>query len=137
MVLDLVNKFGSAEMRSYRRSFAATLLEGRKIDLRNDAPVLEFFEEIGYMTRRKVLDEGMVWNSFSWWIEPYYLVSREAIVEARSETQSPSYFIEIEWLYDQMVRVGAKRQESVHIPRSSEFCRWFLEQERDLATARP
>src|SRR5687768_7928397 len=61
MVLDLTGSFDSAEMRTHRGRFAKTLLEARdSIDLLKNTPVLEFFEELGYMTRRGVLDEGMV-----------------------------------------------------------------------------
>lgn len=66
MVGDLVAKFEEKEMREYRRLFATDLLNGTKIDILGHVPVLEFFEEVGYMTRRGVLDKGMVWNSFFW-----------------------------------------------------------------------
>src|SRR5262249_27330409 len=90
MVLELSGKFNSEEMRKYRSRFAQVLLTNRsKIDLRYDNPVLGFLEEIGYMTRRGVLDKGMVWNSFFWLLEHYYvaLTSHPDLLEqARAQT---------------------------------------------------
>jgi hypothetical protein len=112
MVLDLVNSFNSEEMRRNRALFAKRLLEvPNSIDVAKNTPVLEFFEEVGYMTRRGVLDEGMVWNSFSWWFEPYYLAVRgspDLIAEARSRTKAPSLFCEIEWLNGRMREISMR-----------------------------
>jgi len=137
MVLDLVNNFNSIEMRKHRRSFASLLLESRPaIDLRRDAPVLEFFEEIGYMTGRGVLDEGMVWNSFSWWVKRYYLAVKDRIVEARSEVRSRSLYRETEWLYERMCSVGNKQEGmNTYIPPSLDDVRRFLEDESKLDLA--
>jgi hypothetical protein len=138
MVLDLVGNFDSSEMRKYRGQFAKTLLESRNsIDVRNNTPVLEFFEELGYMTRRGVLDEGMVWNSFSWWFEPYYLAARanpDLIADGRSKTQSPSLFREIEWLYGRMQQVSKTEHGTPnYIPPSTDYIREILEDEAKLA----
>ena len=142
MVLDLVNLFNSSDMRKQRGRFAKALLdENIKIDLRRDAPVLEFFEEIGYMARRKVLDKGMVWNSFSWWLEPYYLAvtnkhNKNLIEEARSDLQSRSLFCEIEWLYKIMCEVGLKEEGvKTHIPPSTTYILEFLDEESKLDVA--
>jgi hypothetical protein len=67
MVLDLVGIFDSPDMRQRRAAFAKMLRHDRgSIDVVWNTPVLEFFEELGYMTKRGVLDKGMVWNSFSY-----------------------------------------------------------------------
>jgi hypothetical protein len=137
MVLDLVGMFDSAEMRARRGRFARKLLEDRdSIDLRDNTPVLEFFEEIGYMTRRRVLDEGMVWNSFAWWVEPYYLAVREKpdlIEDARSKTKVPSLFREIEWLYDRIQQVSRSELGPNYVPPSAEYVRELLTEEARLA----
>jgi hypothetical protein len=78
MVLDLVDKFDSNDMRHHRRVFANKLLFDRsRLDLSDDYMALQFIEEIGYMTKRGVLDKRMVWNSFFWFLEPYYLALKE------------------------------------------------------------
>ncbi|MDQ2938183.1 MAG: DUF4760 domain-containing protein [Acidobacteriota bacterium] len=139
MVLDFVNIFNSAEMRKHRRRFASLLLEDSSlIDLKTDAPVLEFFEEVAYMTRRGVLDEGMVWNSFSWWVKRYYLAVKDRIVDARSEVRSSSLFREVEWLYTRMCLVGNQQEgTSIYIPPSANDIRKFFEDESKLDSAQP
>jgi hypothetical protein len=137
MVLDLRGMFNSVEMRKHRRHFAQMLLDRNSLpDLLKDAPVPEFFEQIGFMTRRRVLDKGMVWNSFSWWLEYYYVAvtrERNLIAEARSQIRSPSVFREIEWLYKQMCAFEMKEEgKREHIPPSSEDVRSFLGEESRL-----
>ncbi|HVS82045.1 MAG TPA: hypothetical protein VHE60_09955 [Pyrinomonadaceae bacterium] len=137
MVLDLLQTFNSDEMRGCRRSFATRLLDKNSpVDVRRDVPVLEFFEQVGYLTRRKVLDEGMVWNCFFWSLELYFLaVTRDPnlIATAREENKSPSLFQEIEWLYSRLCKVDMKEESAVeHIPPHSDYVRLFLEEESKL-----
>ena len=90
------------------------------MDLSNDYMALQFLEEIGYMTRRGVLDKGMVWNSFFWFLEPYYLALREApdlIESVRQQEQSRTIYREIVWLYDELCKVSAEEDGiSEYIP---------------------
>lgn len=130
MVMDLNKEFNSPEMRVHRREFAATLLDKRPLNLRNDAPVLEFFEEVGYMTRRKVLDAGMVWNSFTWCLEPYFLTSKAAIEDVRKDTHRPGFFSETEWLHKKMTELDRKYENQKYMERSKEDLKEFLTQER-------
>jgi len=133
MVHDLVGTFNSREMREQRGRFATALLrEITAVDLRRDAPVLEFFEEVGYMTRREILDKGMVWNSFSWWLEPYYLAAKEQIVAARRKADVPSLFIEIEWLFDRMCEVTTQEEGREYAAPSEAYITNFLKDEAAL-----
>jgi hypothetical protein len=135
MVMDLVAKFEGKEMREYRQLFATELLSGTKLDLLGHVPVLEFFEEIGYMTKRGVLDTGMVWNSFFWWLAPYYEQSERSIKIAREHLQSRVYFREIEWLYKELCKVASKEQgHKYYLPRSPEFNAQFLKHEQAIGS---
>lgn len=116
MVFDLVATFNSAEMKKNRGNFANAIKNKKSsIDVTKDCPVLEFFEEVAYMTRREILDEGMVWNSFSWWFEPYYMavrkVGKDIIKEARDKSNMPSLFCEIDWLYYRMLESTRKKDK--------------------------
>lgn len=125
MVLDLINSFDSNDIRIHRRIFANALLhEKNKMDLSKDYVALQFLEEIGYMTRRRILDKGMVWNSFFWYIEPYYLALREnpdLIAAVRQQEQSRTVYREIEWLFRELSMVSVKEDGlSEYIPISKE-----------------
>jgi hypothetical protein len=135
MVMDLVGKFEGKEMRGYRQLFATELLSGAEIDILGHVPVLEFFEEIGYMTKRGVLDKGMVWNSFFWWLAPYYEQSEPSIKAARELLQSRVYFREIEWLYKELCNVASEEQgHKQYLPRSAEFNALFLRHEQAVGS---
>jgi len=139
MVFDLVDLFDSTEWLGYRRHFAKRLLEDRdNIDVSGDAPVLEFFEDLGYMTRRRILDKGMVWHSFSWLIERYYrAVTKQPnlIEKGRAETNSRTLYRELIWLQKELSVLSAKEEElSVYVPPSEEDIKRFLENETKLTT---
>ena len=100
---------------------------------------LQFLEEIGYMTKRRVLDKGMVWNSFFWYIEPYYLALREApdlIQAVRQQEQSRTIYREIEWLYKTLCKVSVKQDGiTEYIPISKEKVTSRLMDESTLVIA--
>jgi hypothetical protein len=134
MVLDLVGNFDSGEMRKHRRNFSKALLTNpSSINLSGNSPVFEFFEEIGYMTRREVLDRGMVWNSFFFWLEPYYVAARsnpDLISAARSTEHRPALYKEIEWLFFTLLEVDKKENGYTKYHRRD--WRRFLEEESKL-----
>jgi hypothetical protein len=137
MVLDLVNSFNSADMRKRRGRFAKALLDKKtSVDLRRDAPVLEFFEVVGYMTQQGVIDKKMVWRSFFWWLEFYYLAvtnDPNLIEEARSKTKSSSFFSNTIWLYKEMCEIDIEEEGTrKHICPSKDDVREFLEDESRL-----
>ncbi len=139
MVLDLVNVFDSREWLGHRSRFAKMLLEDRSnIDLRRDTPVAEFFEELAYMTRRKVLDKGMVWNSFFWPLEHYYpaLTASPSLIEkVRSDSHASTLYRELPWLYQELCAVCAKEEGwSTYMPPNAEEIKQFLEVEIKLAS---
>jgi hypothetical protein len=134
MVLDLVNIFDSPEWLGHRSRFAKMLLEDRSsIDLRRDTPVAEFFEELAYMTKRKVLDRGMVWNSFFWPIEHYYpalTASPNLVEKARLDSHASTLYRELPWLYRELSAVCAREGGwSSYMPPNADEIRQFLQDE--------
>jgi hypothetical protein len=130
MVLDLVDLFDSAEWLGHRSHFAKMLLQDRSsIDLRRDTPVAEFFEELAYMTKRGVLDKGMVWNSFFWPIEHYYpaLTGPPSLLEkARLDSHASTLYRELRWLYEELCLVCAREEGwSTYIPPNAEEVKQF------------
>lgn len=137
MVLDLVNIFDSEEFLRHRSHFAHMLLHDRdKIDPRRDCPVLEFLEELAYMTKRRVLDKGMVWNSFFWIIEHYYpavTATPNLLEKARQDHHSFTLYRELMWLYPELCTICAREEgSSAYMAPSAEDIRGFLEDEIKL-----
>jgi len=141
MVLDLVGNFDSNDMRHHRRQFAKALLDHRDgIDPSKDIPALQFLEEVAYMTRRGVLDKGMVWNSFFWYLGYYYPAvtsGPDLLEEARRRTHCTALYREIAWLYKELCRVDAREEGALHyVPPSDEDIRRFLQDESKLDGAK-
>jgi hypothetical protein len=139
MVSDLVSLFHSEEWLAHRSHFAKMLLQDRSsIDPSGDSPVLEFFEELAYMTKRGILDKGMVWNSFFWVIERYYPAVTgppNLLEKARLDSHSFTLYRELIWLYKELSTLCAKEEgSSVYMPPNAEDVKHFLEGEIKLGS---
>lgn len=106
-ILVLRERFDSPRMRRQRRQLATHLLGDRKEDL-TSVEVATFFELIGALTRRKVLDVDLVWEAFGTWITSYYFALRnpvDLIGKTRSDLGDPLVFHEFEWLYHKVMDI--------------------------------
>ena len=137
MVLDLVGSFDSEDMRKQRSRFAKRLLDDSSgLEIQKDMPVLQFFEEVAYMTKRKVLDDGMVWNSFSWiFLRYYHAVTHpiDLIAKARRDSHSITLYQEIQWLQVRLIAIECKEEgaEKLTSPSDDEVAQ-FLKDEANL-----
>ena len=143
LLTSFTTSYDSAEMRAARKSFAEKLLdddERQRIDLASSEKVLEFFEEIGYLTRRKVLDKGMVWNHFSWFLERYYqaVTKHPSMLErTREEQRSSAIYQEVDWLYYELKKIDRKEDKlSDYSTLSEEQVEKFLLYESKLSVKR-
>jgi hypothetical protein len=115
MITDLADQYTSEEWRSYRVHCAATieaLQRGEVVDLSKDFPVLGFFENIGHLVRRRILDKRMIWNKFGWYITRYYIAltyGSNLIEKNRMREGDSTLWEEFEWLNKRMLRVYRRR----------------------------
>lgn len=110
-ILTLRERFDNPEMRRHRRKLARHLLDQSFEDLAN-MEVATFFELIGALTHRRVLDETLVWEAFGTWVTSYYSAMRkphDLIGEVREKFQDPLIFHDLEWLNDRMARIDIHR----------------------------
>ena len=118
MVTKFVDDWQSLQYRFFRKRFATQLLKVREIKTREpqassfikdvgivDLPVLVFFERLAYLTRRGVLDKGMVWDTFFWELERYYIAITQPadILEECRKGNQTTVFRELEWLYKDLL----------------------------------
>jgi hypothetical protein len=92
-------------MRRARRHLAERLLNNELGDI-TSYEVLTFFELIGAQTRRRLLDEEMVWEAFGGWITSYYTRLRhpvDRLKQLREQAKDPLLFHHLEWLNDRVV----------------------------------
>ncbi|HDR9483228.1 TPA: hypothetical protein QDC20_000327 [Burkholderia aenigmatica] len=128
----IVRDFQEPGMRSLRRAFATELLAARLHEpTRNpltDESVLEFFENLAYLTRDRVLDRRIVWNYFSIAVEGYWHACRDFVFALRTAELDEDLYSDLEWLATEMASITlehARRQAlQSHTPeRVNEYLR--------------
>jgi hypothetical protein len=99
-VMSLRDKFDSSRMRSVRRHISERLLKQAHEDIAS-LEVVTFFELVGTLTHRKVLNEDLVWEAFGTWITAYWWALRNPVDwvgQLRHDLGDPLVFHEFEWL---------------------------------------
>lgn len=72
--------------------------------------VLDFFETISMLTRKKALDLFMVWHTFDYWMERYYSVAKPYI--AKRQAVEPGVWEDLDWLMPRLKKLQAKKGSS-------------------------
>ncbi len=115
-VMSLRDKFDSTRMRSVRRHLADRLLKQAHEDIAS-LEVVTFFELVGTLTHRRILDEDLVWEAFGSWITSYWWHLRHPadwILQLRDALGDPLVFHEFEWLYIRVIELDRKALDHVH-----------------------
>ena len=81
LLFRLENDFFGTSKRAQRAKAARDLLQGKPLEAE---PILDFFETMALLLRRKALDAEMVAHTFSYWIENYYAAMEPYIVDRQS-----------------------------------------------------
>lgn len=109
-VMELRERYDGARTRAARRHMSQRLLNRTPQDISN-LEVSTFFELVGTLTHRKVLDEELVWEAFGNWVTSYYWALRQPedlIGNLRTAMKDPLLFHEFEWLYDRVVSIDRR-----------------------------
>jgi hypothetical protein len=99
-VMQLRERFDATRMRAARRHLSDRLLKQAHQDIIS-MEVITFFELVGALTHRGVLDEDLVWEAFGTWITAYYWSLRkpvDLIGSVRASLGDPLVWKEYEWL---------------------------------------
>jgi hypothetical protein len=135
-VISLRERFDSPRMRRARRGMSERLLTNELGDI-TSLEVLTFFELIGAQTKRKILDEEMVWEAFGGWVTSYYQAMRtpvDRIAQLRDIARDPLLFGKLEWLNDRISALDRKRLGADYDPSVAavEDSRLYLRREAQL-----
>jgi len=110
-VMNLRERFDSPRMRASRRHVSERLLKRAHQDISN-LEVITFFELVGTLTHRKVLEDDLVWEAFGGWVTSYYWYLRnpvDMIGELRTAMSDPLIFHEFEWLHGRVMAIDQQR----------------------------
>ncbi|MGH9595805.1 MAG: DUF4760 domain-containing protein [Edaphobacter sp.] len=75
------NDFFGPAKKLQRVKAAHDLLAGNSLEAE---PILDFFETMALLQRRKALDKEMVWHTFFYWIDHYYEATKDSIANRQS-----------------------------------------------------
>jgi hypothetical protein len=115
-VMNLRDKFDSTRMRSVRRHLSERLLKQAHEDIAS-IEVVTFFELIGTLTHRRVLDEDLVWEAFGTWITAYWWALRHPtdwVGQLRHDLEDPLIFHEYEWLTNRVLELDRRALAQEH-----------------------
>jgi hypothetical protein len=121
-----LERFDGTEMIHIRQKFACSRLD-RNQNLKQSDPddasaelydILNFFEFIGLLTKKEALDKEDVWSSFGYWIDYYYLDSRELI--AQLQKQQPYWFTDFTGLAESSANISQEKNLGQPIALSKE-----------------
>ena len=114
--------FGPAKV-AQRASAAQNYLSNRD-DFAEMEDILDFFETISMLTRKKALDLYIVWHTFDYWLERYYAIAKPHIVTRQK--QEPGVWEDLDWLMPRLKKLQAKKGSSNL--NESELNRFLLEE---------
>lgn len=116
-VMSLRDKFDSTRMRAVRRHISERLLKQAHEDIAS-LEVVTFFELVGTLTHRKVLDHELVWEAFGTWITAYWWALRNPVDwvgRLRLDLADPLIFHEYEWLQGRIRALDRRELEKLHV----------------------
>lgn len=85
VILRLIDKFDDEKMLTLRHKAALSIRDFRqgKGNVSKDVEnVLDFFETIGMLSKRGVIDNEIVWHSFHHWLRGYYWSRKILLINA-------------------------------------------------------
>jgi hypothetical protein len=110
LLLKLEDQFYSATMRKHRKKLM-TVLKKDPRDYHNiNEEILDFFEDIGFLTKKKVLSVELVWSTYCYWILRYYLLLQEYIGWLRKRDDDTTYYRDFEHLYRENLKMEENRR---------------------------
>ncbi len=143
LLLKLEERFFDKDAMIEARIRAATALKNHRKKVVNPPSkmddvddVLDFFEHVGLLERRKAIDEEMVWHSFYYHLQSYYLLSKQHIQEKMEK--SPVIWEDMVKLQKKLVDIEWERNKTRYdIDLAPERLDEFLEDECALGKKPP
>ena len=127
MSVELDKQFDSSDMRKARKRLAFQLLNHKEVSL---SGVTDFFDKLAMYKHRNVIDDDLVYQSFSYWILRYWPALKISIESFRNLENDPQYYQDFEELYKDMLADDAKDGLT---KISKKEIRRFLEEEASLS----
>lgn len=130
LVNDFEKRFEGEELIRKRKRAANALFNFNK-NVKNYhhdwiEDILDFFETISMLTKKGILNDKMVWNTFFYYIYGYYLNAEKFIEE--QQKLYPTRYKDLVWLQKKMVTLEVKEGGTLN----KDEWKNFLTEEQDL-----
>ncbi len=136
-VIGLRERFDGPRMLAARRHLSERLLSLSHDDIAS-MEVATFFELVGTLTHRGILDRDLVWEAFGTWASAYYWAMRnpvDLVGKLREALSDPLVFHEFEWLDRTIAEVDTLRLgPAATSANTAELSKQFLEREIRLGS---
>ena len=136
-VMALRERFDGSRMRAARRHLSDHLLKQSHDDIAS-MEVITFFELVGALTHRGILDEELVWEAFGSWATSYYWAVRhpvDLVGKLREDLHDPLVFHEFEWLSERIAAIDDREVGVPSVPADTErLSQTFLDRETKLGS---
>jgi hypothetical protein len=126
--VEMDKQFDSPEMRNARRRLAAELLSNKEV---TETRLLDFFDKVAMYTHQDLIDQHIVYSSYSYWLERYWPAIKTSIKEFRKLENDSGFYQDTEELYGEMLADDAKELgKSVDqvAPSKSQIHRFLVEE---------
>jgi hypothetical protein len=126
--VEMDKQFDSPEMRRARSRLAAELLGNKEV---TETRLYDFFDKVGMYTHQDLIDQNIVYPSYSYWVERYWPAVKSNIEKFRKEENDSGYYQDFEDLNDDMLSDDAKetgKSVSQVTPNESEIHRFLIEE---------
>jgi len=133
------DRFRSDKLVRRRSDLAKVLLQTPEDFDRIDAYadyVLDFFEDLGLILRRRLAPAFLVWSTSAYYVLRYWAVVLPYIRWVRDTYEDPSYYTEFEYLHRVMMKLERRESGKKRIEFSQEELTDFLQDEIDLEIRR-
>lgn len=98
--------------------------------------LLDIFERIGLYVKIKALPSDVAWEAFSWFIDHYYVLSKNGIDEMRADYNDELLFNNFTWLAGKMNRVSCTKYTKPNLNINPSDLLTFLDSEIAIADVR-
>jgi hypothetical protein len=100
------SKWRSDEFVEIRKKVCAK--QTNRID-KEEETLLSFFEDLGILYKRRIVDIDIIWEKFSYYIENYWQILEPNIIEFQKESNDSTWFQNFENLYSETIKYSAKK----------------------------
>jgi len=108
--LDRLREYwNSDKMMQYRKITCLNFKSGKRSIALAEGEVLGFFEEIGLLWKKKVINLDFIWETYAYFIEHYWSMMQRNVQEYRDKTGDKSWYENFEQLCKALQQYSKKR----------------------------